>query len=186
MKTTYLVKKNPNQPASNENWIIMDGQQFYAFKHTEEGKKRSNNFVKMCSEHDEECIVIECDPGKAARYRAEINHSIYVDTVNKKSGYQTVSYHLFDSEEEELCGEDMLEDDSESIEDMVMNKMQIDRLLDIIESMEESDRKIIYSFYYTERPMTEAAYAKENGISQQLVNYRKERAVMRLKKLYFS
>ena len=186
MQTIYLVKKNPNQPPSNDNWIIMDGQQFYAFIHTEEGKKRNNNFVKMCSEYDEECIVIECDPNSAAQYKAELNHSAYVDMVNKKSGYQTFFYHHIDNGEEDMCGEDLLKDDSESIEDQVIAKMEIERLTGLIDLLGEEDQSIIYSFFFTRQPMTEAPYAKEHGMSQQLVHFRKERAITKLKKLYFS
>ena len=74
MKTTYLVKKNTEQPTGMDNWIIMDGKEFQIFRESEEGKRRSNNFIKLCTEYDEECIVMECDLENLKKWKAELNH----------------------------------------------------------------------------------------------------------------
>ena len=186
MKTTYLVKKNPEQPTGNDNWIIMDGKQFTIFRESEEGKRRSNNFIKLCTEYDEECIVMECDLSNLKKWKAEINHAAYVQKVNKESGYQIISYHQFESEESDIDGEAVLIDDKENFEDIVLNKIEIEKLLRLVNQLSDEDKKLIYSFYLTEYPMTDTAFGKENGISRQLVHLRKERALERLKKLYFS
>ena len=93
MKTTYLVKKNPEQPTGNDNWIIMNGKEFKAFRESEEGKRRSNNFIKLCTEYDEECIVMECDLEKLKKWKAELNHAAYVQKVNQAAGFTVISYH---------------------------------------------------------------------------------------------
>lgn len=61
MKKTYLVKKDPNLPGSDDNWIIMNGYEFAMFMQTEEGKNRKNNFGRLdaASENDS-AIIIEC------------------------------------------------------------------------------------------------------------------------------
>ena len=77
-------------------------------------------------------------------------------------------------------------DMAESVEEQIISKMEVERLLGLVGCLCEEDQDIIYSFYLTTSPMVEAVYAKEHGMSQQLVHYRKERAIERLKNLYFS
>ena len=186
MKTTYLVKKNPEQPTGNDNWIIMDRKQFKAFRESEEGRKRSNNFIKLCTEYDEECIVMECDLEKLKKWKAELNHTAYVQKVNKDVGYGVISYHQFEIEGEDITGEDVMKDEAESIEDTVISRMETERLLSLIGQLSEEDQEYIYCFYLTDKPMMETVYAKNNGIPTSTVNYKKARALARLKKLYFS
>ena len=186
MKTTYLVKKDPKQPSDSNNWIVMNGKEFIAFKQTEEGKQRSNNFIRLCTEYDEECIVMECDLENLIKWKSELNRSAYVEKVKREKGYTVLSYHQFESGEEDVDGESVLVDMEESLEETVIEKIEIEKLLKLVGRLCEEDQKLIYSFYLTDEPMLETVYAKENGISRQVVHFRKERAIERLKKLYFS
>jgi len=186
MKTTYLVKKNPEQPTGNDNWIIMDGKEFKAFRESEEGKRRSNNFIKLCTEYDEECIVMECDLEKLKKWKAELNHAAYVQKVNQAAGFTVISYHQFDTDDEDVNGEESIKDASESIEDTVINKMETKRLVELVSQLSKEDQELIYCFYLTETPMKETVYAKKRGIPTSTLNDRKARAIARLKKLYFS
>ena len=72
------------------------------------------------------------------------------------------------------------------IPEELIEKIEIEKLLKLVGRLCEEDQKLIYSFYLTDEPMLETVYAKENGISRQVVHFRKERAIERLKKLYFS
>lgn len=186
MKTTYLVKKNPELPTGKDNWIIMNGTEFMAFRQTKEGKKRSNNFIRLCTEFDDECIVMECDLENLIKWKSEVNHAAYVQKIKRETGFSTVSYHQFEMDGDEMNGEDLLMDMAESVEEQIISKMEVERLLGLVGCLCEEDQDIIYSFYLTTSPMVEAVYAKEHGMSQQLVHYRKERAIKRLKNLYFS
>lgn len=186
MKTTYLVKKDPKQPTGNDNWIIMDGKQFRRFRESEERKRRSNNFIKLCTEYDEECIVMECDLENLKKWKAELNHAAYVQKVNKAAGYSVISYHQFEADDDEVNGEDVLRDEAENMEDAVICKIEVERLLELVKQLCEEDQRLIYSFYLTEAPMLETVYAKQYGIPTSTLNYRKARAIERLKKLYFS
>ena len=186
MKTTYLVKKNPEQPTGNDNWIMMDGKQFQAFRESEEGKRRGNNFIKLCTEYDEECIVMECDLENLKKWKAELNHSLYMQNMKKESGYQVISYHAFDFEEEDINGEDVLRDEADGVEEAVLRKIEAEKLIRLVAQLNAEDQELIHSFYLTTTPMMETVYAKIHGMSNQLVHFRKERALKRLKKLYFS
>ena len=54
MKKIYMVKKNPNMPESEDNWIMMNGYEFARFMETEEGQRRKKNFAQIdaCGEED--------------------------------------------------------------------------------------------------------------------------------------
>lgn len=186
MKTTYLVKKNPEQPTGNGNWIIMNGKEFKAFRESEEGKRRSNNFIKLCTEYDEECFVMECDLEKLKKWKAELNHAAYVQKVNQETGFTVISYHQFDTDDEDVNGEESIKDASENIEDTVIKKIETERLVELVGQLSKEDQELIYCFYLTETPMKETVYAKKMGIPTSTLNDRKVRAIARLKKLYFS
>ena len=49
-----MVKKNPNMPESEDNWIMMNGYEFARFMETEEGQRRKKNFAQIdaCGEED--------------------------------------------------------------------------------------------------------------------------------------
>ena len=40
MRKIYLVKKNPEQPADGNNWIVMNSFEFMNFVKTPDGQKR--------------------------------------------------------------------------------------------------------------------------------------------------
>ena len=41
MRKIYLVKKNPEQPADGNNWLVMNSFEFRNFIQTPEGQKRN-------------------------------------------------------------------------------------------------------------------------------------------------
>ena len=54
MRKIYLVKKNPEQPAGGNNWIVMNSFEFMNFVKTPEGQKRKACFGQLdaCSVDD--------------------------------------------------------------------------------------------------------------------------------------
>ena len=61
MRKIYLVKKNPEQPADGNNWIVMNSFEFMNFVKTPEGQKRKACFGQLdaCSV-DDVIIIAEC------------------------------------------------------------------------------------------------------------------------------
>ena len=58
MKRIYLVKKDPNMPPSEDNWIYMNQYQFCRFVETPEGKQRKNNFGQINAVDQEDLLYI--------------------------------------------------------------------------------------------------------------------------------
>ncbi len=120
------------------------------------------------------------------KWKAELNHAAYVQKVNQAAGFTVISYHQFETDDEDVNGEESIKDASESIENTVINKMETKRLIELVGQLSKEDQELIYCFYLTETPMKETVYAKIRGIPTSTLNDRKARAIARLKKLYFS
>ena len=80
MKKVYLVKKDPSQPESRDNWIVMNSYEFAMFMKTPEGRKRSNNFGRLngCDD-DDVIIIVECGKENAREWKREKERNDYWD-----------------------------------------------------------------------------------------------------------
>jgi RNA polymerase sigma factor (sigma-70 family) len=79
-------------------------------------------------------------------------------------------------------GEDAIPDlISPHVEDIVVDKLMAQRLHDCIKQLAKEEQEIINGLFFQEK--SESMMAAEMGISQQLVNYRKQKILIKLKKL---
>ncbi len=184
MKTTYLVKKNVNLPGTEANWIVMNTEEFLAFKQTDEGKERAKYLFQLskCSEDDAD-IYAEVDRETFTKWRVDDNHRDYLVKVNKEMGYKVMSYHEAELELDDPNGEDVLVDESCNVEEEVLKKIEIDKLYDAMQKLSESDQELIRVFFFSEKQMTFREYAAITKIPSQTINFRTLRACKRLKKL---
>lgn len=82
----------------------------------------------------------------------------------------------------ETIGEDAIPDlISPRVDDMVVDKLMAQRLHDCIKQLTEKEQEIIDGLFFQEK--SESMMAAEIGMSQQLVNYRKQKILIKLKKL---
>ena len=184
MKTTFLVKKNPNLPGTENNWLVMSSDEFEAFKQTAEGKARAKYLYQLdrCSE-DDAAIYAEVDSETFSKWRVDENHKDYLIRVNKKIGYKVFSYHGIELDMDAIAGEDILKDETCDVEQEVLDRIEISELYTAIAKLSAEDQELIRAFYLTEQPMTIREFEAITGIPNQTVSYRKNRAYMRLKKL---
>ena len=100
MKKIYMVKKNPNMPENEDNWIMMNGFEFAMFMKTEEGQRRKNNFAQLdaCSE-DDDIYIVECGEERAKEWRSEKYAHDYLRECEEESGLETVSFNAVNMEE---------------------------------------------------------------------------------------
>ena len=183
MKTTYLVKKNPNLPGAEDNWIVMSAEEFALFKLTPEGRERSKYLYQLDRYSEDDAVIhAEVDRATFDRWRSEENHSDYIIRMNKKIGYQEFSYDAITLESEDLYAEDIMQDESCDVEMEVLNKIEKLELHAAIKKLAPADQELIYIFYLAEKPMTIREYEAISGIPNQTINFRKKRAFERLKK----
>ena len=87
-----------------------------------------------------------------------------------------------DLDTSETNGEDAIPDlISPRVEDIVVDKLMAKRLHDCIKQLTDKEQEIIDGLFFQEK--SESMMAAEIGISQQLVNYRKQKILIKLKKL---
>ena len=184
MKTNYLVKKNVNLPGTEANWIVMNTEEFLAFKQTDEGKERAKYLFQLskCSEDDAD-IYAEVDRETFAKWRVDDNHRDYLVKVNKEMGYKVMAYHEAELELDEVDGEAVLVDESCNVEEEVLRKLEIDRLYDAMKKLDEADRELLRMIYFSEKQMTIRECEAITGLPNQTICFRKIRACKRLKKL---
>lgn len=81
----------------------------------------------------------------------------------------------------ETNGEDAISDlISPRVDDMVVEKLMTQRLHECIGKLTEQEQELIYALYFQGK--SEPMLSVEIGISQQLINYRKQKILIKLKK----
>ncbi|MDD3062792.1 MAG: sigma-70 family RNA polymerase sigma factor [Massilibacteroides sp.] len=83
---------------------------------------------------------------------------------------------------DETLGEEGIPDlNSESVEDAVVRKIMADKLHQCIERLTAEERDLITKIYFQE--ISEVQLAKEMGLLQQTINYRKQKILKKLLKM---
>lgn len=184
MKKTYLVKKYPDMPESEENWIMMNGYEFARFMKTEDGKKRKLNFAQLdsCGEGDD-IVVVECGEKKSKEWRADKDAHDYITEQEVKSNVVVVSYDALDSEDEDTIGEELIADDYDLVADII-SKIDREKLCEALKKLKPEELKLLSLLYLIDEPLTEAEYAGQKGVRHQTIHVLKKRALMKLKKYF--
>ena len=125
--TIYLVKKNPNKPNSEDNWLMMSIAEFNEFVKTPEAKGRY--FADLgAHEYSDIWYVAECDKETALKWRKELNRHYYLKRMERESGLQTVSMSSLIIEDEEYNGEEIIADPDADVVAEVMQKIAFETL----------------------------------------------------------
>lgn len=174
MKTIYLVKKDVSVD-SEENWIMMDFQQFTSFLITLKGKEPKRYFRKVanCSRKDQR-IVIEVDTETARQMDIERAQANRIRKKIARRGYMVVSYSAIQDEEHELNGEEVIIDEDCDVEEEALLNMETEQLRLAIESLQEDDRQFIQQMFFSGNEYSEREFAEILGVSRSSVRFRKK------------
>lgn len=173
MKTVYLVKKDVSID-KEDNWIIMDFQQFWSFLISSKGEKRKRFFRKIenCDRKDQR-IVIEVDAETARQMDLERDRVKQIRKRRANSGYVLVSYNAIQDEEYELNGEEAIIDEESDVEADALKVMEIEQLHLALLNLEEDERQFIQQMFLSENDYSEREFAEILGVSQSTVHWRK-------------
>ncbi len=182
-KTIYLVKKNPNKPNENENWLMMSIAAFNEFIKTPAAKGRY--FADVGGrEYSDTWYVAECDKETALKWRKELNRHYYLKRMERESGLLTVSMSSLIINEEEYNGEEIIADPDTDVVEEVMQKIEFECLEKALDSLSTEEYDILYNLYLTDRPLTEREYSALKGIPQQTLHDRKSRILKKIKNYF--
>ena len=125
MRKIYLVKKNPEQPADGNNWIVMNSFEFMNFVKTPDGQKRKASIGQLdaCSV-DDMIIIAECGAETAKQWRSEKDRHDYLASIEKQSGMTVFSYNTQTTTEDEMSGEELLADNQCDVVEEVLHRFQ--------------------------------------------------------------
>ena len=186
MPQAYIIARQCDMPMSNDNWIEMNSFEFEQFVHTPEGRERRYNFGRLdaCSE-DDAIIYIECGVEKAKEWESEINRRKYIQKVKKACDVTVCSYSTLISDDypfETYSGEQYLEDTDYDLEEIVMKKLDLERLHDALKTLSQEQMDLICALYLRDEPMSVSQYASVLGISKNAVQCRKNVVLKKLRK----
>ena len=182
-KTIYLVKKNPESKKENTEWMQMSGEEFYRFTHSEEGKRRY--FIHLTDDigYEADEIYIEAGYEEFYSWKQEDNRHRYLADCAKDT--MIISSDVPVTGGEELLLIDTIQDESISIDEMIVHKEMLKKLREALASLSSDEVAIIQTLYFSGCIITEAEAGKHLGISQQTFHYRKKKIFSKLAKFLF-
>ena len=185
MKKVYLVKKNREMPAAEDNWIVMDGREFAAFMQTPEGKTRSPGFGKLAGcGPDDVILIVECGEENARQWQSERNRNAYAARVCGERGYTFVPIQSIPADVPGgMPGEALLPDGVRGIEEAVTDRMMSGCLHAAVRTLTPEEQDLVDKLFLAENPMTEKEYAESIGSTRDSVHERKRSVLKRLRAL---
>ena len=182
MKRTFLVKRNPELPASEDNWITMNSFEFAMFMKTEEGKLRRKDFGQLDgADIDDTIYVIECGGEKAKELKKESNRRRYLRKNEKESGFLIVSYEETALNEEKDDKDDLVMDPNIDVEAEVIDHLMIEKLMPVIAQLSMDEYDLLYNVVLSDSRMNLNEYSKQMNIPYSTVSYRYKKVINRLK-----
>ena len=177
MSKIYLVKNTQATEAMNE-WIEMNGSDFYKFIKSPEAKGRY--FIKLPSlsvDSGDDTIVIESSKVKYVEWRKEERRKRYLHECEK--GFTVISYHAMESDDGSF-GEELIPDKSVDIEPEVELIMACEKLADALTKLNADERWLIDEIIVN--GVNSVQLSTETGIPQQTISWRKIKILKKLKK----
>lgn len=170
MARQYYVKQDPSAPESCIVWLKMNGQEFYRFITSPEGRGRY--FVDM------DDIVIEASKEQYEDWRREKDHSNYLR--EQEEGSLTLSLHS-DAIAEYGNGEDVLVDETVNVEIETILSMEKKALRTALSQLDRESYRLIHCLFFSKEQTTERELAADLGVSQNAIHKRKKKILKTLK-----
>ena len=183
MANTYLVKKNPALPCSDENWLIMNYSEYKEWLNTPDGVSRKIHFGKIFQvDKNDSTIYIECEEKEQKKCKRIADEQYYRKTVRKEVGYKLIPYQEL-TQEETVSGEEVIPDTEINIEEDAMKRLEIEYLRKALDCLSKDEKELLYRIYLSESPVSRREYAKQIGLSHRTVNYRVELVLKKLRNM---
>ena len=181
MKKIYLVKKDVHKPSGEGNWITMTPYEFAQFMKTPEGHKRRKCFAQLDGcEHDDYIIVAESEEILAREIRCEKKQRDYQNSIKKEMGYTVFSYNEQENSEEDLSGEELLEDESVNVSEEAIKNLMIQKMRLGLSILSKKELQLINEVYLSNTPISTNQYASKYGINPSTAYARLESALDKL------
>ena len=181
MKKIYYVRDENGTILSADSktkYRVVQGEELFDFIN---GIEKRGRFFYLFEE-DDVIIGIECSKEQYKEYRKRKNHEYYINKKNSLEINSATSLNLLVKNAEEIVEViETIEDESCDIEKVIEEKDTKERLYSAINQLSEEERDLIIKLFFLDNPMSEREIAKQLGVTQPLVNYKKKQILKKLK-----
>ena len=184
IKVFYIEDKNGQYVSADgsKRWTRLTGQALYDFLQTERGKK---TYFFVDTDDNGVAIGVEItDKEQQIAFETDKRRRRYMSDWQKESGYITVSFDYFETEDGTSTGDEVIPNDDDSIEDDVLRQFDLETLRRALDTLTEDEYALICALYLQDKPMTERDYAKAIGVPRTTLEYRKMLVLQKLKKFF--
>ena len=185
MIKVFYIEDNNGQYVSadgSKRWTRLTGQALYDFLQTERGKK---TYFFVDTDDNGVAIGVEIrNTELASNLKGDKNHGDYLKQVRDESGYITVSFDYFETEDGTSTGDEVIPNNDDSIENDVLRQFDLETLRRALDTLTEDEYALICALFLQDEPMTESEYANQKGTTQQAINTRKK-AILKKLRNYF-
>ncbi len=186
MKKFYIVDENGTYASADgkTRFTCLTGEELFKYLNSEE--RAGKEFYTYFDENDDE-IGIEIPEDMRTKHIREKNHSDYLKSCEKEAGYVIVSINadIDGKDGEVMTYEEVLADeDSLAFMEEISRKEDIQTLRKALASLDADEYEIIYRLFLSDSHISERAYAREMGIADTTLNYRKQQILEKLRKFF--
>ena len=185
MIKVFYIEDNNGQYVSadgSKRWTRLTGQALYDFLQTERGKK---TYFFVDTDDNGVAIGVEIrNTELASNLKGDKNHGDYLKQVRDESGYITVSFDYFETEDGTSTGDEVIPNNDDSIENDVLRQFDLETLRRALDTLTEDEYALICALYLQDKPMTEREFSRKTGIPQKTLNDRKARILKKLKSFF--
>ena len=184
IKVFYIEDKNGQYVSADgsKRWTRLTGQALYDFLQTERGKK---TYFFVDTDDNGVAIGVEIrNTELASNLKGDKNHGDYLKQVRDESGYITVSFDYFETEDGTSTGDEVIPNNDDSIENDVLRQFDLETLRRALDTLTEDEYALICALFLQDEPMTESEYANQKGTTQQAINKRKKEILKKLRNYF--
>ena len=181
MERVYLVKKDPSKENAPDNWNMMGRNEFREFINTPEGRRRAQDFGRLDSCGQNDCIIyVECGETMANELKREHNRGFYLRQIEKaEAPYGNCS--LSTPVEDDLTLEDLIADPKAKVEEAVLSRISNDEIKKGLLALDPMERSLIQFTVLDENPMTLSEFACCFHLDRTYLHRKKESAFKKLR-----
>ena len=179
MKILYVVDENGEFYSEDRKvrYKELRGKALYDYQSSAEGK---GEYMDDTDESGNSYGMKIPDEFKS-EFRSEKRHADYLTEHSK--GYITISLDMNVGEEaEETLEAFICAEDSDDVYNTVLRRERINKLNNILPSLDKEEMELIFCLFLSDNPLTEGEYAEKIESSRQVVAYQKRLILDRLKK----
>lgn len=185
MIKVFYIEDNNGQYVSadgSKRWTRLTGQALYDFLQTERGKK---TYFFVDTDDNGVAIGVEItNKDQQVMFETDKRRRRYVSESQKESGYITVSFDYFETEDGTSTGDEVIPNDDDSIEEDVLRQFDLETLRRALDTLTEDEYALICALFLQDEPMTESEYAVQRGTTQQAINKRKKTILKKLRNYF--